>query len=131
MTRSILLDTNALLWLLDQTKNHNIGKKSQHLITSSVLYVSPISVTEMHIKHMVGKLKATNITREKLTEANIRVLPYDSHHAERFTDFQSLARHDPFDRMLLAQALAEDMLFMTADKVLLNMNLHNVVDASV
>lgn len=57
-------------------------------------------------------------------------MPYGMDHAERFGDFHSLARHDPFDRMLLAQALAEDLVFLTADKLLLSMDLKNVVGAA-
>ncbi|MDN5796628.1 MAG: hypothetical protein L0H79_12845 [Intrasporangium sp.] len=56
-------------------------------------------------------------------------MPFHASHAKEVGRFAALAHHDPFDRMLLAQASAEGMRFLTSDAVLLGLGLDWVVDA--
>lgn len=130
---NVLIDTNVLIWILDPKKAHNIGKHARHILDSpnSEVFISPLSITEMTIKLMLGKLSSKEVSESDLESSGLSLLPYTLHHAQRVSDLQSLARQDPLDRMLLAQALADNMVFLTADKTLLNMNLPNVVDAAV
>ncbi len=129
--RAVLLDTNALLWLMDERKHHNLGKRAQESIRSSVVYFSPISLTEISMKVMLKKLKPAPLTADVLVRHGLVELCYEAKHSEHLQGLQSLARHDPFDRMLLSQALSEGALFLTADSVLLDMDLDDVVDASL
>jgi PIN domain nuclease of toxin-antitoxin system len=52
-------------------------------------------------------------------------------HADAMRTFPELVRHDPFDRLLVAQAYASDMDFLTADRALLNLGHDFIVDATV
>jgi len=78
---------------------------------------------------MIGKMKMVPNLTEIISESGLVLLDFKADHAETVPDFPSLVRHDPFDRMLLAQASAEGMTFLTADTTLLGLNLPFVVDA--
>jgi PIN domain nuclease of toxin-antitoxin system len=128
--RDILLDTHALIWLVDDKTTHNLGKNAKHILSNSTVYASSISIAEIEMKKMNGKLHlAQAVTGEVLLTQNIYELQYKITDAIKISDFESLVGHDPFDRMLLAQARAEGMIFMTADKVLLGLGIDSVVDA--
>jgi PIN domain nuclease of toxin-antitoxin system len=100
----ILLDSHVLLWVL--TGRRRLGPTATAaLAASNVIYVSAATVLELAIKEMLGKL----------------TLP----------DGFEVARHDPFDRVLLAQAVAERLTLLTADRALLAMGHPQVVDATV
>jgi len=129
--RRILVDTHVLIWLLEPKKIINIGKKAQQSIESSDVYVSSISVSEIIMKSMIGKLKLENFDNNFISNMNANELKFSTEHAYILDSFPSLVGHDPFDRMLLAQAKSEGMIFLTADKVLLGLGLDFVVDASI
>lgn len=126
----ILVDTQVIIWILDPKRVNNIGKKARHLIEGSNVYVSSISISEINIKSMIGKLPELNIDMDVINKAGLLCLDYSIDHSNRLKDFQSLAKHDPFDRMLLAQAAREDMLFLTADQTILGLELPYVVDVT-
>ena len=82
----------------------------------NALEVSALSLTEIAIKHSCGKLNVgEEIARTALEDLDARVLPYIGAHAYRFF---RLPRHhrDPFDRMLIGQALAENIPIVTPDE---------------
>lgn len=79
-----------------------------------------------------GRGMATTIVQtpaEAAHRAGLRELPFRERHAVTMSQFPQLARHDPFDRMLLAQAQAEDLMLLTSDRVLLGLGHDWVVDA--
>lgn len=129
--RRILVDTHVLIWLLEPKKIINIGKKAQQSIESSDVFVSSISVSEIIMKSMIGKLKLENFDNNFISNMNANELKFSTEHAYILDSFPSLVGHDPFDRLLLAQAKSEGMIFLTADKVLLGLGLDFVVDASI
>jgi len=129
--RHLLIDTNVLIWSADNNLLHNVGKKAQKIIESSRVYISSVSSVEIVIKNMTGKLKVVDIDSKQIALMNAEELPFTSNHAVTMNDFVSLTKHDQFDRMLLAQAKSEGMMFLTADKILLGLGLDFVVDASV
>lgn len=127
----ILLDTHALLWQLGSQDDEKLGVEARRLLTTAeVVYVSSISLVEIHIKAMLGKLDAPEGMQAHILAAGDEMLSYSATAADTLRGFPELARHDPFDRMLLAQAWAEGLLFMTTDSVLLGLGLNYVVDAS-
>lgn len=126
----ILLDTNAFLWQVGLVNGTKLGPKTKKLLLDAeVVYVSVITIIEMHIKTMIGKLDAPVSCRNVVLEAGNELLALSPQAADAVRGFAKLARHDPFDRMLLAQAKAESLVFFTADESLLELNLHFVVDA--
>ncbi len=130
--RDILLDTHSLIWLVNDNSTHNLGKNAKQLLSSGKVHASPVSIAEIEMKRMNGKLRLKQaITKEVLLTQSIYELQYQITDANRILDFESLVGHDPFDRMLLAQARSEGMIFLTADKKLLGLGLNFVVDARV
>jgi PIN domain nuclease of toxin-antitoxin system len=109
----LLLDTHVLLWwLLNDTKLPP-GWVSE-IRSSSETYVSTSSVWEIAIKEQVGKLKAPDNLRERLVANQFSVLPIHLDHLAKYRDLP-LHHTDPFDRMLIAQAQAEDLVVISAD----------------
>ena len=115
----LLLDTHALLWFA--ADDPRLGRRARRAIESpeATLYVSIASVWEIAIKASVGRLTLSSsverFIRDKLDEGYL-LLPVEWSHAAAV---ERLPWHhrDPFDRLLAAQALAEDMSFVTRDPV--------------
>lgn len=128
MSNSVVLDTHTLIWSL--FKPRYLGRISENLIkTASFVFVSTISLAEIEIKSIAGKLKFPEITPELLKATNFEVISFDTKASSEIARFGGLSGHAPFDRMLLAQASANDAYFVTADSVLLGQGLDFVVDA--
>ncbi len=113
----LLLDTHALLWhfednaLLSQTAKNLINDKANQL------FISTASLWEMSIKLGLGKLKLTDTIPELIAgyvKTGATLLSIDPKHAFAIS---SLPWHhrDPFDRMLIAQALVEDLTLISQD----------------
>lgn len=127
----ILLDTNALLWVYRDSPR--LGADARRRISSATrVSFSSVSVMEIVIKAGLGRLELPGgsdfpgiFTRSGLAE-----LPFEVAHAAAMAETPGLARHDPFDRMLLAQAKAEGLTLLTSDAVLLGLGEPWIRDAT-
>ena len=125
----LLLDSQALLWLLDD--NPRLGARARQAITSAQgVYVSAATVWELTIKTMLGKLSIPADFSARLTAQGLELLNVTAEHAEAIRDFPELVRHDPFDRLLVAQASRAGLRLLTADRALLGLARDFIVDAS-
>lgn len=125
----MLLDTHVALWLLDASPR--LGPKATATIRAARrVHVSSISLTELSIKAMLGKVTVPADLSARLAAQGLALLSYSAAHADAIVRFDTLARHDPFDRMLLAQAAVEGFAFATADRRLLGLGLPWIVDAT-
>jgi PIN domain nuclease of toxin-antitoxin system len=124
---NLLLDTNALIWL--STEPEKFGQLALSLMNSENLFVSSITFTEINIKCMIGKLEFEADNDKVLLENGLTVLDFKLSHSQVIKKFPDLVRHDPFDRMLLAQAKSEGMTLITSDRVLLSMGFEFVIDS--
>jgi PIN domain nuclease of toxin-antitoxin system len=112
----VLLDTHLLLWALAQPAKLTAAARKQ--IEAADVYASAASIWEISIKSALGKLEADPAAvMAGLEPAGFSVLPITGEHAARVTKLPALHK-DPFDRMLVAQALTEPMLLLTNDSVL-------------
>lgn len=126
---NLLLDTNALVWASDERRSSNLGKNARRTIESGqVVCFSAISIAELQIKHLSGKLKKMPDVQSAIASGLLE-LNFKTEHAQAIANFPSLARHDPFDRMILAQAFSEGLFLLTADETLLSLGLNYVLDA--
>ncbi|MBS1674784.1 MAG: type II toxin-antitoxin system VapC family toxin [Actinobacteria bacterium] len=126
----ILLDTNALIWF--HRDDATLGTEARALIDAAVdVHFSVVSVSELAIKHMLGRIDLPGGDRFPIafTDAGLHELPFTSAHAAAMLQFLGLARHDPFDRMLIAQASTERLTLLTADPTLLSLGQTWIVDA--
>ncbi|MCW2785023.1 MAG: hypothetical protein JWP74_1540 [Marmoricola sp.] len=126
----ILVDTHVLLWSL--ARPDRIGSRARRLISrTDVRYVSAVSHAEVTIRGARNKLKAPPGLAELVTSAGFINLPFEARHATGLGHFPSLARHDPFDRMLVAQASVDELTLLTADHALLALDQPWIIDATL
>ena len=112
----LLLDTNALLWW--EAGSDRIGSRARAAIRDSeTVYVSAVSAWEMEIKRALGKLTFAGDTDDMITANGFVELTLQVRHA---TALRSLGRYhrDPFDRIIVAQAIVEECTLVTADREL-------------
>lgn len=114
----ILLDTHLMLWWL--TGDRRLPKQAEQLIADSdnEVYVSAASVWEIAIKSALGRIEGDVTEVEAALEPSGLVqLPINGKHAVQVSKLP-LHHQDPFDRMLVAQSLAEPMRLLTHDRIL-------------
>jgi PIN domain nuclease of toxin-antitoxin system len=116
MTR-LLLDTNIIIWLSE--KNPRIDSIHDLIISESVeTFISAVSWWEIAIKIRIGKLSANLYHLMPLAlNSGFRELPLTGKYAEVLTGLPKI-HNDPFDHMLLAQAITEPMRLITGDAIL-------------
>lgn len=126
----ILLDTNALLAVIGSGSSNKLSAHTmKRLSLANNVYFSPISLVEIHIKTMLGKLRAPKQLRSALLSSGLAELPYTSEAAEELRNLRKMDKHDPFDRMLIAQSIIEKTLFLTSDAYLISLGLDFIVDS--
>lgn len=110
----LLLDTHALIWLMEA--NPRLTERAHSLIDSAAqVFYSSASIWEVVIKSQLGKLRIEAQELVALTQkAGLTELPMNARHAV-FAGGLPLLHRDPFDRMLIAQAMTEPMRLLTAD----------------
>jgi PIN domain nuclease of toxin-antitoxin system len=125
----LLLDSQALLWLLDD--NPRLGPQArQAIVAAQGVHVSAATVWELTIKTMLGKLSVPADLTGKIAAQGLELLSITAEHAEAIRDFPEFTRHDPFDRLLVAQASLAGLRLLTADHVLLDLGRDFILDAS-
>ena len=112
-----LLDTHTLIWFVEDSPN--LSSKANDLISeiSNECFVSSISIWEIAIKTNIGKLDFSISLKNLeilLSEYDIQII-YPT--IEDFTTYQKLPllHKDPFDRILIAQAIANELSIITKD----------------
>lgn len=112
----VLLDTHLLLWALGAPAK--LSATAHQLIRDAEIYVSAASIWEISIKTGLGKLTVDPAeVLAALEPAGFLSLPVTADHAARVATLPPVHR-DPFDRLLVAQALTEPMRLLTGDPVL-------------
>jgi PIN domain nuclease of toxin-antitoxin system len=112
----LLLDTATLIYAVEAPEK--LSKRASAALRNpgNVLELSTISITEIAIKQLLGKLKVTAaIVRQAVQDLDIRLLPYTGEHAFRLFELPS-HHSDPFDRQIIAQALSEKISVVTPDE---------------
>jgi PIN domain nuclease of toxin-antitoxin system len=117
----ILLDTHVFLWAI--TDDPHLSERVRRIFvdSESTVLLSAASVWEIIVKAQAGKLPfpkpAARYLRSQLAKTSVEVLPVMLAHALR-VETLPLHHRDPFDRILVAQALEEKIPIASADKAL-------------
>ena len=115
---NILVDTHILLWFFTDDPRLNEKTKKIYLDTKNKLSVSAATFWEIAIKASLGKitLKKNWLTlmKKHLYENAIQWLPISPEHCHQLS-LLPFHHRDPFDRMLIAQAMVEEMKVLTSD----------------
>jgi PIN domain nuclease of toxin-antitoxin system len=110
----LLLDTHAVLWWL--TDDPALSTPAREALADPVNepFVSAASVWEIAVKRSLGKLTAPDDLPDRILEQGFSWLPVNDAHAWQVRDLPAHHR-DPFDRLLIAQALVENFAVVTTD----------------
>ena len=112
----ILLDTVTFLWATSSPAQLSRRAMAALRNESAVREMSAISLSEIAIKSARGKLTfGQDDINFGIAALRLRVLPYTAEHAFRLFDLP-LHHGDPFDRQIIAQALAENLPVVTSDE---------------
>lgn len=115
----VLIDTHIFLWLISDSKKLKPAAK-RFITEADAVYVSAASIWEISIKVALKKLKVNpDDLAGAITQAGLTELPITAKHAAKVATLPLHPNHnDPFDRMLVAQALTEPLLLLTDDALL-------------
>ena len=118
----ILLDTHILLWFC--TGDEKLSVKARELIADeeNKIYYSILSVWEVEIKHAAHPDRISMSGKRLLEHCQLLGFIPVSLESEHILSVRNLTRkentpphHDPFDRLMICQAIVENMIFMTHD----------------
>lgn len=110
----LLIDTHVFLWAMGGDKK--LSKRAEAtMLSADAVFVSAASIWEISIKSGLGKLEAdVNELVARMEEAGFRELPVTAAHAAAVRDLPDIHR-DPFDRLLVAQAITEPLRLLSDD----------------
>jgi PIN domain nuclease of toxin-antitoxin system len=113
----LLLDTHIFLWAVQG--NASLKPRVRRMMEAAEqIYVSAASIWEIAIKARLGKIEASAVDLVDAIEGSgFLELPVRALHAVRVADLP-LHHTDPFDRLLVSQAMAEPLRLLTMDTVL-------------
>ena len=120
-----LLDTHIFIWwLYDDPK---LPQRHKELITDgeNLIYVSVASLWEIEIKRALGNLTIDPDCLDLIETEGFKTLNIQKDHIKGLRDLPPLHK-DPFDRMLIAQAMAENLILLTVDKKILQYHCHTL-----
>ncbi len=120
---NLLLDSNALISYV--TSASRIGNKSKDLLNRANLFYSPISLFELKLKESRIPGFKSPLTDAILKALGIKKISFDS---EDLKGLVQLKTKDPFDIMLVSQANARNLGFVTSDLLILESDLKFVYD---
>jgi PIN domain nuclease of toxin-antitoxin system len=115
-----LLDTHTLLWALFEPTR--LGRKGAEILGNAdeTIFVSVVSFWELSLKYAIGKLELGNVTPDDfpslVRQAGFEVLPLAEADAATFHHLPRLEHKDPFDRLLILQAISRKLTFISQDK---------------
>lgn len=117
-----LLDTHYLLWAITDTKK--LSGKVKDLITNpdNPVTVSAVSFWEISLKSSLGKLEITGFSPEDLPAACMQtgfdIIPLSAEDSSTYHKLKVTYHKDPFDRMLIWQAIRNDYILLSVDSLI-------------
>ncbi len=114
MTSGLLLDTHVLIWWRAEPERLKSAARTA-IAETDLVFVSAASVWEAALKMSLGKLRLPEPFSAGVRDSGFEQLSITFDHAERAAGLPQHHR-DPFDRMLVAQATAENLILVTHDR---------------
>jgi PIN domain nuclease of toxin-antitoxin system len=111
----IIIDTHIFLWVLADPKHIDKGRRAEIETLSNIVYVSSISIAEIMIKSSIGKLNCDFNPVEMAQRSGFEILDFNGEDALLLKNMP-FHHKDPFDRMLIAQSIANNYAIITDDK---------------
>ncbi len=111
----LLVDAHALLWALGAPDELTVEARSALSSPANEVVVSAASIWEIAIKRALGKLRAPSALVPAIDDLGFSVVPITGQDAER-AGALPMHHRDPFDRMVLAQAMRLDAVVVSRDR---------------
>ena len=113
----LLLDTHTFLWALSEPNRLSKKQIAAMEDPTNKVYVSSISITEIAIKSSLGKLELSFDPIDAAERSGFEMLDFSAKDALLLKDLPFHHR-DPFDRMLITQAISRKLVFVTQDSLM-------------
>lgn len=113
--KEILLDTQIIIWA--ECEPQRISKTAQDLLLDPdiIKYISHVSIWEISLKQSIGKLNFNLSWDQYIQLQSLEVIKIELEHILKIKQLP-LFHRDPFDRILIAQSIIEDIPLITSDK---------------
>ena len=124
----ILLDTHAAIWFFDDDKRLSKSAKEIIFDLDNMIHISIASLWELAIKLSAGKLEfdgGIDGFIEAVYKNEFDLLEISPKHIKTVTALPFIHR-DPFDRIIVAQAIVEDMVIVTADDNIVKYDINHI-----
>jgi PIN domain nuclease of toxin-antitoxin system len=121
---SYLLDTHAIIWALLEPKS--LSRKARKVIEnpSNLIFVSSINFWEISLKFSIGKLALQGINPDDFpniaVESGFEIISLLPEEAATYHNLKGDWHRDPFDRMLIWQAIKQNLVLITKDEAMKN-----------
>ncbi len=109
----LLLDTHVVLWQLSGLRELSAAARDAIAAADELLF-SVVSFAEIGIKASVGKLDVPDDVQARIADSGVRTLGLSPTHGLAVSDLP-VHHRDPFDRLIIAQAMIERLTVVTAD----------------
>lgn len=127
MNGRYLLDSHALLWLLTDPARLSGDARTALIERPAEVWFSAVSVYELHYKEFIRKLAPfPSVLESAAAEAGLLELPISARHAY-LAGALNTPHRDPFDRILVAQALIEGLTLVTRDGAVIGLDAPTLV----
>ncbi|GAA4459524.1 type II toxin-antitoxin system VapC family toxin [Nibrella saemangeumensis] len=117
-----LLDTHTLIWAVTEPQKLSTPVRNILEDSGQVILVSAISFWEISLKHSIQKLRLDKLTPEDFEQAAVatgfQLLDLDGSTAASYHKLTATYHRDPFDRMLIWQALQADFTLISKDEII-------------
>jgi PIN domain nuclease of toxin-antitoxin system len=110
----ILIDTHIFLWMLSSPENLSDSRRYELESRANEVFLSAMSIAELMIKLSIGKIKIEFNPIDMAREMGLEILSFSGVEAMILVDLP-LFHRDPFDRMLIAQSMANKLILMSDD----------------
>lgn len=116
---AFLLDSHTFLWFVAGDKQIPVSVRDKIKDINQSCFLSAASLWEITIKHQIGKLDLDISLAELFDYVDrnqIEIIPITCEHLLTLSDLPN-HHNDPFDRLIISQAIAEDLIVITRDKL--------------
>ena len=114
----VLIDTHIFLWFMKGVRLPSIAQNFLQDTFNNEIFVSYVTAWEIAIKYGIGKLKIPDVPEiwvpDRIRRAGFLQLPIEMQHTLRVHNLPPIHK-DPFDRLLISQANAENLTIVTED----------------
>ncbi len=116
----LLLDTHGFLWSLFTPEKLSKGALREIKSPDNAVAVSVVTFWEISLKYVLGKLELTGVKPEELPDfadqMNLETLSITAAEASSFHKLPRLRHKDPFDRIIIWQAIQRKMTMLSKDR---------------